>query len=183
MQSVSKVLYFIAILSITIFIVVFISFFGAEDYSSPALDVQSLSTNLFWTVRRNPDNRNSRILSSDGSRNDFYATWNLISDPSGTGCITFRNAYSGGWLYFTPQDNGSSPFVTVDLSQRQSADIDPIGWFYIRTELSTDYYILFESLQTPGMYLRSPTINSVIYFSIVSVSPIDDFCRFRLVGD
>lgn len=125
-RNVGAVLYFIFALIAIIFSFIIIWGIFSEDRRPDPVDILSLETNLFFTVRKE-----QRYLTADSLSDLFFTSWNLEFDPSGTGAVTLRNAYNNKWIYFEPDDEGNSDRITVDLEVRQGADIDPIGWFYI----------------------------------------------------
>lgn len=127
-RNVGAVLYFIfALIAIIFSFIIIWSIFSADRKPNP-VDILSLETNLFFTVRKE-----QQFLTADSLSDLFFTSWNLEFDPSGTGSVTLRNAYSDKWIYFEPDEEGNADRITVDLNTRQGADIDPIGWFYIET--------------------------------------------------
>lgn len=170
MKSADNVLYFIVIAVIVILSIVFIWFFLSEDIRSPPTDIFSVENNLYCTSRTF---NNIEIMTADSTKDNFNTTWNLVFDATGTGTCTFRNAFTGKWIYFVPDDEGNAPVVTVDLDDRQDATIDPIGWFIIKAGSSTGK-VKFESYQAAGKYLSVTPVNSFSHpYSLMFISNLE----------
>jgi len=149
MNSGGQVVYFLAVIIILVFAIAFIWFLLSYDYASPASDIKALNTGLYLGVRTFAG---KSLLTADNIKDSFYATWNIVYDTSGTGTVSFRNAFDGNWIYYTPDIDGKADYITSSLTVRQNATVDPIGWFLIREGLSLGS-VSFESYQTSGLFL------------------------------
>lgn len=172
MRSVGLILYFIFTLIILIFTIVFILFFLSRDLNSPPVDVFSFETNLYFTIRTR-----NRYITADSLKDLFLTSWNMVSDPSGTGSITLRNAYDGKWLYFEPDEDGNAANVVANLNVRQPADVDPIGWFYMETG-DMPGSVKLKSLHLEGKYMYAIPFGSDV-LSFVRIGDTQGSFRFQ----
>ena len=170
MRNAEKVLFFILIFIISVFIFIFILFFFSKDIPPKAYNIQSNVTNLSLNVRRD---ENQLLVSADGNSRDFFAHWFIEADPDRSGAVTIRSAYNGNYIY--PTADG---FFTVNLTARQGTEVDPVGWFYIRSGTSTGT-ILFQSFEDPSLYI---TIAENRTFQLIQLSTNISRAEFRLVG-
>lgn len=136
--------YFLTTVVVSSFIVIFLLYYNTRDDVPLNIDIRSITTGLYWTVKQR---RSGLVVTANGAKNDFYATWSLVADTSGTGSITFRNSYTGGWLYY----KSITDRVHIINIIRQPANIDPIGWFYMRS--GNNGIIQLESVNNAGYFL------------------------------
>ena len=176
MKNADAVLYFIMIAVIILLSVIFIWFFLSEDIRSPPTDIYSIENKLYCTAR----NYNGiAVMTSDSTKDNFSTTWNIVFDASGTGTFTLRNSFTGNWIYFVPDSDGNSEVITVDLPDRQDADVDPIGWFLMKEGTSVGT-VKFESYQTLGKYMTvTPILSDIHPYAIMTVSSTES--EFKLL--
>jgi len=168
MRGTFLVVYYVAVLTLAVFIVIFIWIYTGLDESTPPIDIRA-DNGLFWTAK---PSGNCLVLYANGKQTDYYASWNVVSDPDGSGLITFRNAYDGRWIYYS--DNNSIFFTNV----RQGYVLDPIGWLYyesIPPSNTTGFPLSSFILRTStGLYLKVDNDGKVILSNTPST--------FSLVG-
>ena len=145
-QGVGTILYFIFALIVVIYVLIIGLFYFGRDIRSPPIDILSLQTNLYLTV-----SSTNQYLTAGSLKDLFLTSWNLIPDDEGMGVVTLRNAYSGNWIYYVPDQDGNANEISVTLTVRQQPSADPIGWFYIVSDGNGQ--IKLRSLQNSSKYM------------------------------
>ena len=110
-------------------------------------------------------NRRS-LLSADGDIADFYAQWNLVPDPGGSGAVTFQSTYLNTYIY--PTGGG---LFSVCIKARQNELVDSLGWFFIVTG-SQRGSIRFQSTENEDLYLIPREITEENEFALVELTTI-----------